>query len=173
MDQEKIFRDAIQACGDKLYRICCCHIRDVEERKDAYQETLVHIWNGLGGFREGAQVSSWAFRIAVNTCLDHLRKTGRRKRILGTRLVADEGNPLDGIPAAAPPPPDERIDRLYACIEQLPPADRTVISLYLEDLSGAEIAGITGLSEVSVRVRVHRAKGLLRSMMNGAEYGNR
>jgi RNA polymerase sigma-70 factor (ECF subfamily) len=173
MDREKTFRDAIREHGDKLYRICCCHILDAEERKDAYQETLVHIWKGLSGFREGAQLSTWATRIAVNTCLDHLRKTGRRKRILGTRLVAEEGDPLDGIPAAVPLPPDERVSRLYACVDRLPPAERTIVSLYLEDLSGAEIAGITELSEVSVRVRVHRAKGLLRSMMNGAEYGNR
>jgi RNA polymerase sigma-70 factor (ECF subfamily) len=173
MDKEKLFRDAIREFGDRLYRICCCHILDAEDRKDAYQETLVHIWNGLGGFREGAQVSSWAYRIAVNTCLDHLRKTGRRKRILGTRIVTDDGDPLDDIPADAPPSPDERIDRLYACVEQLPPADRTVISLYLEDLSSSEMAGITGLTEGNVRTRVHRAKGLLKAMMNGAEDGHR
>lgn len=173
MDNEKIFRDSIRDYGDRLYRICCCHIRDAEERKDAYQETLVHIWRGLSSFRQGAQVSSWAYRIAVNTCLDHLRKTWRRKKILGTRLVADEGDPLDAVPAAAPPPPDERVGRLYAGIDRLAPADRTVISLYLEDLTSDEIGQIIGLTEGNVRTRIHRAKALLRSMMNGENDGNR
>jgi RNA polymerase sigma-70 factor, ECF subfamily len=173
MDKEKLFRDTVRDHGDRLYRICCCHILDAEERKDAYQETLIHIWGGLDAFREGAQASSWAYRIAVNTCLDHLRKTWRRKRILGTRLSADAGDPLESLPASPPPPRDERVDRLYACIDRLPPVERTVLSLYLEDLSGADIAGVTGLSEGNVRVRVHRAKELLRSMMNGAADGHR
>lgn len=173
MDKEKLFRDTVRDHGDRLYRICCCHILDSEERKDAYQETLVHIWKGLDGFREGAQASSWAYRIAVNTCLDHLRKSGRRRRILGNRISAEEGDPLEALPASPPPARDARADRLYACVDLLPPVERTIISLYLEDLSGAEIAGVTGLTEGSVRVRVHRAKELLRSMMNGAANGHR
>jgi RNA polymerase sigma factor (sigma-70 family) len=173
MDKETTFRDAIRDHGDKLYRICCCHVLDPEERKDAYQETLIHIWKGLDGFREGARISSWAYRIAVNTCLDHLRKTGRRKRLLGTPVAADEGDPLEGIPADPPPARDDRIGTLYACIEKLPPVERTVISLYVEDLPGAEIAEITGLSEVNVRARVHRAKARLKSLMNGENDGDR
>ena len=52
-------------------------------------------------------------------------------------------------------------------------ADKTLISLYLEDLSSADIAGVTGLSEGNVRVRIHRIKYELRSIMNEVNHGTR
>jgi RNA polymerase sigma factor (sigma-70 family) len=173
MDKEQLFKEAVEANKDRIFRICCWHVFDAEERKDIYQKTLIHIWEGLRTFREGAAVSSWVYRITVNTCLDHVRSEARRRRILGTRIAEDSGQGLDAVPARAPAAENGASRDLYAAIDRLSPADKTVVSLYLEDLGGAEIATVMGISEGAVRIRVHRIKNLLRSMINEANHGNR
>ena len=82
-----------------------------------------------------------------------------------------EGNSRTSRPIVSPA--DERVRSLYGAIERLPLADKTLISLYLEDLSSADIAGVTGLSEGNVRVRIHRIKYELRSIMNEVNHGTR
>ncbi len=173
MDTERFFKDAVEENRDRIYRICCCYALDAEERKDLFQESLIHVWKGLKSFREGAAVSSWVYRVAVNTCLDHVRAGTRRRRILGARVTGDDGETLDNVPAQTPAPVDDRLGSLYAAIDRLSLADRTLISLYLEDLDGAAMAEVTGLSEANVRVRIHRIKNALRGMMNEANHGTR
>jgi RNA polymerase sigma-70 factor, ECF subfamily len=173
MDTERFFRDAVEENKDRIYRICCCYALNAEERQDLYQDTLIHIWKGLKTFREGAAVSSWVYRVAVNTCLDHVRAGARQRRVLGTRVAGDAGEALDNLPTRAPAPEDDRLHSLYAAIDRLSLADRTLISLYLEDLDGAAMAEVTGLSEANVRVRIHRIKNALRSILNEANHGTR
>jgi RNA polymerase sigma factor (sigma-70 family) len=173
MDKESFFKEAVEANQDRIFRICCCYALDSEDRRDIYQDTLIHIWNGLRTFREGAPVSSWVCRIAVNTCLDHVRSSARRKRLLGKRISGEAEGGLENLPAREPSPADDRARSLYGAIERLPLADKALISLYLEDLSSADIAGITGLSEGHVRVRIHRIKNGLKSIMNEVNHGTR
>ena len=173
MDKESFFKEAVEANQDRIFRICCCYALDPEDRRDMYQDTLIHIWNGLRTFREGAPVSSWVCRIAVNTCLDHVRSCARRKRLLGKRISGEAEGELENLPAREPSPADDRVRSLYGAIERLPLADKALISLYLEDLSSADIAGITGLSEGNARVRIHRVKNALKSMMNEVDHGTR
>ena len=63
------------------------------------------------------------------------------------------------------------VQRLYACVERLPYVDRTLVSLYLEDLSTKEMADILSISEVNVRVKLHRIKKTLREMWKEVEHG--
>lgn len=60
-----------------------------------------------------------------------------------------------------------RIQALYKAIAGLPPMDRLIISLYLEDMKQSEIARITGMSEANVRVRIYRIKSTLAKKLSG------
>lgn len=68
MIKESQFREIVEANKDRIYRICCCYVRVEMERNDVYQEVLIHIWEGLDRFEEKSQMSTWIYRIAVNTC---------------------------------------------------------------------------------------------------------
>ena len=62
-------------------------------------------------------------------------------------------------------PMDGRVRQLYAGIHQLPPLERTLISLYLDEVSTKEMAEILGISEVNTRVKLHRIKKTLKQLV--------
>ena len=170
MDKDGQFRTVMTANWDRIYRITCCYVRDENDRQDICQEAAVHIWRGLSTFRGRSGLNTWVFRIAVNTCLDHLRAAHRR-----SRLVQD-GLPEDGeIPAVAPLGPSpvhaEDVRRLHECIRRLPPLERTLISLYLEDVGTREMAEVLVIPEANVRVKVHRTKQRLKDLWEQGNHG--
>ena len=142
---------------DRLYRICRAYLpRDPEAAQDLYQDILVQLWTHLPGFRGGSQLSTWVYRVAVNTALLFKRRERRRPRpgpdpgALVECLAADTGEAARRREAL--------LDRLHQCIAQLPDADRLLVSLVLEDAPYQQIAEVLGLSVSNVGVRLNRLK---------------
>lgn len=168
--KEGRFKTAIESNKDRIYRLCCCYVPDPDERKDVYQEVLIHIWQSLDSFEGKSEISTWIYRIAVNSCLGYLRAERRRKRIfdgnadLRSTEVPDQGQSDVGGNM------DADVQKLYDAIGQLEPVERALISLYLEDVSTRDMAAIFGISEVNVRVRLHRVKGRLKEMLEVSEH---
>jgi DNA-directed RNA polymerase specialized sigma24 family protein len=79
MHRETQFQTVLEANQDRIYRICCCYIRDEDERQDVFPEVLLQIWKSLDTFANRSAISTWIFRVAVNVCLGHLRLAQRRK----------------------------------------------------------------------------------------------
>lgn len=162
-DKEIFFENIIQENKDKIYRICCYYISNDDDRKDLYQEVLVNIWKGLDKFRGDAAVSTWIFRITVNTALSFLTKkkaeiptTTKFDLIENKILTEDKINPDD-------------IKILHQSISKLPLIDMIIISLVLEEVPSKEIAEITGLTSSNVRTRTHRIKNTLKTLIKGEE----
>ena len=165
MDKESQFQAVLQANSDRIYRICCCYVHDENVRQDVFQTVLLHLWESLETFQGGSQISTWIFRIALNTCLGYLR-TERREQRLSAEVAGQAqrvGVPLSPSPAERCGTRDE-IERLYECIHQLPPLDRVLVSLCLEEATTDEITQVLGISLANARVKVHRAKKALREI---------
>jgi RNA polymerase sigma-70 factor (ECF subfamily) len=173
MQKEAQYKAAVEANKDRLYRICCCYVRDDEARKDVFQEVLIHLWKGLDSFEGKSEISTWMYRIAVNTCLGYVRTEKRRRRLFDENAQVDHETIPDEIPDSNDPGPEQDLERLYGCIDQLQPLQKTLVSLYLEDLSTTEMADVLGISEANVRVKIHRIKKQLKEMMNGESHGSR
>ena len=77
--KEKYFKSIVNENKDKIYRICCYYLSDKDSRQDLYQEILVNIWKSLDGFRKEAAISTWIYRIAVNSSLMFIYKERKRK----------------------------------------------------------------------------------------------
>jgi RNA polymerase sigma-70 factor, ECF subfamily len=172
MDRETQFTEAIEANKDRIYRICCCHERDGERRKDVFQEVLINVWESLGSFKGEAHISTWIYRIAVNTCLGYVRSEKRRRNLLDETIEVDSETVPDQAGAGDSAAMEEDIRRLYDCINLLQPIEKTLVSLYLEDVSPAEIADILGIREGNVRVKMHRIKKVLKEKMEGDGHGS-
>jgi RNA polymerase sigma-70 factor (ECF subfamily) len=172
MDKESQFGAALQANSDRIYRICCCYVRDENVRQDVFQTVLLHLWESLESFQGGSQISTWIFRVAVNTCLGHPRTERREQRLLAevTGQTQRVGIPLSPSPTETCGTQDE-IERLYECIHQLPPLDRLLVSLCLEEASTDEIAEVLGISPANARVKVHRVKKALREIWERTDDG--
>ncbi|EHQ28781.1 RNA polymerase sigma factor [Mucilaginibacter paludis] len=133
----------------QIFRVCMGYINDAEQARDLTQETFIAVWKNLSAFKHQSKISTWIFRIATNNCLRALQKS---KKIRITELPYD-------LPAVAPEDTkEEQLAFLYQSIAALEETERIIISLVLEDLPQAEIAEIVGLSNVNVRVKIHRIK---------------
>lgn len=124
------------------------YVNDDEWARDITQEIFITIWQKLSQFRNESAIGTWIYKIASNQCLRQLEKQKRMPRSEMPFQLAEQKEPeIEG-----------KIQFLYKCISELPEMDRIIISLELEDVKQAEIAGIVGLSESNVRVKVHRIK---------------
>lgn len=123
------------------------------EHEDLLQDILAQIWRSLPSFDGRAQLSSWAYRIALNTAMGSLRKRYREPALL--LMPHEELLSHGGASAGNPADPDDMLD---AFLSRLTPIDRAVLMLSLDNLSYAEIADITGVNSNAVGIRLNRIK---------------
>jgi RNA polymerase sigma-70 factor (ECF subfamily) len=170
-EKEARFREAVASYRERISRVCRWYVSDPEDRKDVFQQILVNIWCSLDSFESRSQIGTWIYRIAVNTCLGHVRSQGRRRVIFDHRASVEA--------EAIPDPADEAVQvrmeadirLLNECVAKLEPVNRALISLYLEDVPTKEIAEILGISEVNARVKLHRVRNSLKELMQRRGYG--
>lgn len=118
-----------------IHKVCRVYGRTKAEREDLFQEILIRVWKGLPAFRKEAKLSTWLYRVALNTAISEQRKWKRRIRF----------DPLPKHPLPSPDTSDSeveaaQVDALYRGIGQLKPVEKAVILLYLEEKSHQEIA---------------------------------
>ena len=148
---EKIYQTNYQ----RVIRVCRGYVNGDEAlAKDLTQEVFIKVWENLKSFREEAVVSTWIYRITVNTCLLQLRK---KKYLKGEKALEKFAE----LPEEPKPSKENQLKRMYQCINKLTKDSRGIILLELEGLPQKDIAAITGLSHEAVRVRIHRIKNSL------------
>lgn len=147
MDFEAIYKQY----SPGIFRVCMAYLNDYEQAQDIVQETFIAVWQNISSFRSEANISTWIFRIATNNCLKAVEKLKRNK-------VTDLP---DDLPQMQDENKEPQLNFLYKCIAELEETDRIIISLVLENLPQAEIASIVGVSEVNLRVKIHRIKARL------------
>ena len=172
MTREETFRAAIKANHRRIYRICDHYFSDPADRDDAYQESLMRIWQNMGNFRGDARLSTWIYRVAVNTCLAYIRSEKSRKAGLEGLIRNSRENEAPAVADDAPDPA-LKLEFFRAFMVELPSLDRLLVSLYLEEMNTSEMASVTGLSEANVRVRIHRLKEKVRSKWEEKKHGTR
>lgn len=131
---------------------------------DILQETWVGVLKNVGSLREPRSLATWLYRLARNRAVDHLRS-----RYVDVLYGADEER-LEDLEAAP-----EDVDcwdafMLHQGLTRLSPAHREVLTLhFLEDFSVKETAEILGVSEGTVKSRLHYAKHALRAVLEEEE----
>lgn len=139
-----------------LYRLCLGYVYDPEEARDLVQEVLIRVWTHLPDFRGDANLKTWVYRIAVNTCLMHLRKRRLPTVPLLPERDAEHSSGDTG---------QERLNELRAAISHLPARDRILILLHLDDQSYERIADVMGLSVSNVGARLTRIRKKLSNIL--------
>lgn len=154
-EKQSHFEKIYQSNYQKVIRVCMGYVNGDEAlSKDLTQEVFVKAWENLASFREEASISTWIYRITVNTCLLQLRKN--------KYLKGEEA--LDKLAYAQEEPhssEESQLTRMYQCINKLSKDSKGIILLELEGLPQKDIAKIMGLSHEAVRVRIHRIKNSL------------
>jgi RNA polymerase sigma-70 factor (ECF subfamily) len=144
-----------------------CH--HPEDRLDLVQEVSVQAWAAFEGFDPArARFSTWLYRVALNVAISQWRRQQHRHQ---------HHAPLDDdLPAADEAlPPEQRhaLHQLEVAIHALPPLDRALMLLHLDDHDHRQIAEVLGISVANVSTRLHRLRQQLRTRLNPTDRGAR
>ncbi len=161
---ERLVREYQGLCWHIIQRM----VRHPEDSRELCQETFLRVHQNLHQYRFDAALKSWIGQVAYSVARRHLE----RKRIPLAEPMADDdgaslldrvGDDFDLETSTA----DAEISRhLHAAIETLPPLQRTLLTLYhLDEVPIAEIAGITGLAEGTIKSHLFRSRKLLREAL--------
>lgn len=163
LHSEKAFTAMVRRNEALIYKVCLAfasqHGTTVDDLK---QEILCKLWEGYGSFRHQCSESTWLYRVALNTALMQHRREQLRPEI----------RPLGAFeePQASDEESDQQqLEQLYALIARLEQDEQKIIYLYLDHLSGKEIAEVMEISETNVKVRLHRIKIKMKGMAQDEE----
>lgn len=142
-----------------LYAICIRYMGNADEAKDMLQETMVKFFQKSSEFRFEGSLEGWVKRIAVNTCLDQIKKNKAKYA-----ASLDEAYDLTGDVNAAQPLETKDLLNLVAA---LPNGYRTVFNMYaIEGYSHAEIAAVLGISENTSKSQLFKARKCLQAKLD-------
>ena len=165
---EPRYLELIERNRGRIGRLCRAWTRTGADFEDLRSEILLQLWRSLPSFDGRASENTWLYRVALNVAFQFGRQARRRR----DRQIRLEREPLSQ--AHEPLPTErletqERLDRLARAVADLPPADRALVTLWLEELPYSQISEVTGLSESHVGVRLHRIRKRLAEELNGKE----
>lgn len=163
--KEEHYKKIIEENEERITRICQYYSNCTEDSKDMCQEVLINIWKSLDSYRGEAAISTWIYRIAINTSLSMSGKAFKQLKFRVDLDMQHLGNLIEEEENEKQKLLENQLDELQVEINQLSIIDKALISLLLENLSGKEIAQIIGLTESNVRVKIHRIKETLRESL--------
>jgi RNA polymerase sigma-70 factor (ECF subfamily) len=165
-DYELQFRQWLDEHTGLLFKVVRSFTTGPPDSDDLLQEILLQVWMSLPGFRAESKATTWLYRVALNTALAWKRQEtkhrDRRRTVPLTLDVVDNFASPDESHAQR-----EALERLYAAVRALAPADRALVLLYLDGLSYSEMADVIGISESNVGVRLNRLKKSLAAQFTG------
>lgn len=160
--QDERYERAVAAFGPALARLARAYEADPDQRQDLLQEVHLALWRSFASFDGRCSERTWVYRVAHNVATSHIL---RRRRLGSARLLtldelAERGDP------GQPDPEVEVADRdafarLTVLVQAMAPADRQIVTLYLEGLEAAAIGEVCGRSAGAVATQLHRLKAVL------------
>ena len=174
---EDAFAVLVRRHGGRMLSAARRLLRQEEEARDAVQEAFLSAFSAIDRFDGRARLSTWLHRVVVNCALMRLRRQRRRPEQPIEELLprfAEDGHWEAGMPRTAGTSDAllerrETRDMVRACIAQLPETYRTVVVLRdIEELDTQEVADLLGVTTNTVKVRLHRGRQALRTLVERA-----
>jgi len=164
-----MFEIIMRRYNQLLYRVARSILRNDGEAEDVMQDAYVRAYEHLGQFAAKAKFSTWLTRIAVHEALSRQRRGNRYQEL--EPMSEREGDPMDRFASLAPDPEQQASNSevrrlLEEAVEKLPDAYRTIFILRdIEEMSTTDAADVLEITEDNVKVRLHRARALLRKSL--------
>lgn len=164
---EAAARTLVERLHPLVLRIVRAHRPRNMAEEDLCQEVFMSLFASLEQYRGAVPFEHWVSRVAVNTCIDHLRRQKSRPELRWADLPETQAEVLqDMLADPSAPRPGQSLavtDLLGQLLDALPPADRLLMQwLELEDCSVKEVCARTGWSVPLVKVRAFRARHRMR-----------
>ena len=142
---EQEFLSVIREYERVIYKVCYLYANPNAPLNDLYQDVVLNLWKAYPKYRKECKISTWIYRIALNTCISFYRKEKNIPEIVSLTKEIDWS-------IEAHDPVNEMLKQLYRMINQLGQLDKSIILLYLEEKSYEEIDG----NECGYQVKPHQ-----------------
>ncbi len=153
---EQEFLSVIREYARVIYKVCYLYTTPNTTINDLYQEVVLNLWKAFPKFRGECKISTWIYRIALNTCISFIRKEKNIPEIIAFTQTIEKVDEDDDTKVM--------LEQLYRLINRLSELEKSIILLYLEEKKYEEIAEITGLTATNVATKISRIKDKLKTM---------
>ena len=179
---QSAFSEIVSRYHESLVRVACYYVSSRASAEDVAQDTWMAVVRGIERFEGRSSFKTWLFRILVNRA----RSTGVKEHrvvpidpMVSDRSVSASRFDQSGAWIEPPAPFTETVEDgivngpivrlVHASIARLPESGRAVVTLRdVQGLNTAEVAELLGISEVNVRVILHRCRARIRSEVEAA-----
>lgn len=168
---EAAFKSIVEQWKDMVYNTSLGIVQNETEAEDITQDVFIKVFENISSFKGESKFSTWLYRIATTTSLDHLRSKKRKKRFgFIFSLGSDESNESNQVPDFQHPgiklDNKERASVLFGAISKLPEYQKAAYTLHkLESLSYKEISEVMNTTVAAVESLLSRANGNLRKQL--------
>lgn len=152
----QLYIEAADQFAYAMQRLARATEAHAERRRDLLQDMHVQLWKSLAAFDGRCSLKTWVYRVIHNTAASHVSREVRQS-VERTDLIEAEHVP-DFSDLQVMIERDDALAKLHDWIRKLKTSDRQILTLYLEDLSAAEISDITGLKSGAIATRISRLK---------------
>jgi RNA polymerase sigma factor (sigma-70 family) len=156
MTPDTDFLDLLNRHQALLRKVCRAYALSAVDQQDLYQDMVLQLWKAWPHFRRESKESTWMYQIAL-----HVAISGIRKRTPGTAPISDALQ----ISADSNTRDEEQIEHLFRSLHQLTQVERALVLLYFEEKTIDEMAEISGMTPNHIRVKMHRIREKLRSLL--------
>ena len=150
---------------DLVFSLALKIMKNREEAEEVSQDTFIKAYRSLHNFKGESKFSTWLYKITYNNCMDRVKKISRSynthtiDEVVENRIESSE-SVLDSIER------NERAQLMKECLSELPEDERTILWMfYYQELSLKEIIDVTSYSEANLKVKLHRARKKLLSIV--------
>ncbi len=165
-EKEKMFTEVFNDNKNKIFRLCYTSLNNKDDVDDLFQEVMINVWRNLESFRNESKISTWIYRITVNTGLLY----NKRFKTKSERFKNLEPVEMDENHSSEDPFPENQsmdLKNLHQAISKLKKQDRIIIGLFMEGMNYEEISDVVGISINYVGVKINRIKTVLARIMEG------
>lgn len=152
---KKDFLKVIDGHQGIINSLCKVYYHDFEDQKDTRQDIILQLWKSFSSFRGESSISTWIYKVCLNTILSKVKKEKRRPQEENLNLLHE--NKVQTIPNS-----DDDLQLLNQIIQSLKDLDKAVVILYLEGYKNHEIAQLIGLTPSNISTRMNRIKKALK-----------
>ena len=157
--QKDQFLDILEKNIGIIIKIARAYSKTFQDKEDLINDITLELWKSFGRFKGGSKISTWIYRIALNTSMNY-----KRKREKDRLFFLDDLKQIENLSWLIEQPDSSHSEILYQCIDELNQLNKAIILLYLDGNSHDEISDITGISKTNVGTRISRIKEQIKNL---------
>ena len=154
------FLDILEKNIGIIIKIARAYSKTLHDKEDLINDITLELWKSFGRFKGDSKISTWIYRIALNTSMNY-----KRKREKDRLFFLDDLKQIENLTWLIEQPDSSHSEILYQCIDELNQLNKAIILLYLDGNSHDEISDITGISKTNVGTRISRIKEQIKNLV--------